>query len=114
MRLLFVVQRYGHEVAGGAEQHCREFATRLAARGHHVEVATSCARNYQDWANWYPEGQSELDGVMEIGLRMGDFLGERQRISGLDQHVKPPGLDLLALCMGMFRSLWHLVAPFRL
>jgi glycosyltransferase involved in cell wall biosynthesis len=62
-RLLFVVQRYGREVAGGAELHCRQFATRLAARGHRVEVLTSCAVNYVDWANHYPPGTGELDGV---------------------------------------------------
>lgn len=64
MRLLFVVQRYGPGVAGGAEQFCREFATRLVARGHQVEVVTSCATNYTDWSNEFPEGTTELDGVV--------------------------------------------------
>ena len=63
MRLLFVVQRYGSEVAGGAETCCREFATRLAARGHDVDVLTSAALSYRTWANHYPAGPSELDGV---------------------------------------------------
>jgi glycosyltransferase involved in cell wall biosynthesis len=63
VRLLFVVQRYGREVAGGAELHCREFATRLAQRGHDVEVLTSRARSYVDWADDYPAGTAELDGV---------------------------------------------------
>lgn len=63
MRLLFVVQRYGREVAGGAELHCREFATRLAQRGHDVEVLTSRARSYVDWADDYPGGTEQLDGV---------------------------------------------------
>ncbi|HXW39406.1 MAG TPA: glycosyltransferase, partial [Acidimicrobiales bacterium] len=63
LRLLFVLQRYGTEVAGGAERHCREFATRLAARGHRVEVLTSRAVSAEDWANEYPAGESELDGV---------------------------------------------------
>ena len=63
MRLLFVVQRYGREIAGGAEQHCREFATRLAQRGHTVEVVTTCARSYVDWANAYDPGSSQVDGV---------------------------------------------------
>lgn len=63
MNVLFVVQRYGREVAGGAEVHCREFATRLAGRGHAVEVATSCALDYADWADHYAPGADELDGV---------------------------------------------------
>jgi glycosyltransferase involved in cell wall biosynthesis len=63
VRLLFVVQRYGREVAGGAELACREFATRLAGRRHDVEVLTSRARNYVDWADAYPAGTEELDGV---------------------------------------------------
>jgi glycosyltransferase involved in cell wall biosynthesis len=64
MRLLFVVQRYGVEVPGGAELAGREFASRLAARGHDVEVLTSCAVSYVDWANVYPPGTQELDGVL--------------------------------------------------
>jgi glycosyltransferase involved in cell wall biosynthesis len=63
LRILFVVQRYGEEVAGGAELCCRQFATRLAARGHHVEVATSRAQSALDWADTYPSGTTELDGV---------------------------------------------------
>jgi glycosyltransferase involved in cell wall biosynthesis len=63
MRLLFVVQRYGEEVFGGAEVFSREFATRLAARGHDVHVVTSCAVSYVDWANRYAPGTSEIDGV---------------------------------------------------
>ncbi len=51
MRLLFVVQRYGADMAGGAEAACRELATRLVGRGHEVEVLTSCATSYVDWAN---------------------------------------------------------------
>ncbi len=58
MRLLYVVQRYGETIAGGAEQHCREMAERMAARGHHVEVATTCAKSYVDWADVYEPGRS--------------------------------------------------------
>jgi glycosyltransferase involved in cell wall biosynthesis len=64
VRLLFVVQRYGEDVAGGAERACREVATRLAARGHDVEVATSRARSYVDWADSYPAGATRIDGVL--------------------------------------------------
>ncbi len=63
MRLLFVVQRYGNEVFGGAEHFARSFATRLAERNHEVHVVTSCAVNYMDWADHYPPGDSHSDGV---------------------------------------------------
>jgi len=63
VRVAFVVQRYGLEVAGGAERHCREFAERLAVRGHDVSVLTTCARSYVDWADAYEPGWTELDGV---------------------------------------------------
>lgn len=63
MHLLYVVQRYGREVAGGAELHCRQFATRLARQGHDVEVVTTCAVNYLDWANEEPSGTTEIDWV---------------------------------------------------
>jgi len=63
VRLLFVVQRYGREVAGGAELHCRQMATLMAARGHHVDALSSCAVSYVDWADSYPPGDSDLDGV---------------------------------------------------
>ncbi len=63
MRLLYVVQRYGDSIAGGAEQYCRELAERMSARGHHVEVATTCARSYVDWADAYEPGRSASSGV---------------------------------------------------
>ena len=63
MRLLYVVQRYGASIAGGAEQYCREVAERMTARGHDVQVATTCAESYVDWANAYPRGVSEVNGI---------------------------------------------------
>jgi len=64
LRLLFVVQRYGREVRGGAEQAAREVAQRLVARGHHVEVVTTTARSYMDWSGDLPVGTEEVDGVV--------------------------------------------------
>ncbi len=71
MRLLYVVQRYGREVAGGAELHCRQFATHLAQQGHDVEVVTTCARSYLDWANTEPAGTTEVDWVTVHRLTTG-------------------------------------------
>lgn len=63
MRLLFVVHRYGRDLGGGAEHFCREYGTRLAARGHAVEVLTSCATSYLDWADVHDPGTCRVDGV---------------------------------------------------
>ena len=62
MKIAFVVQRYGAEILGGSEYHCRLIAERLAER-HQVEVLTSCAREYTTWKNEYPEGADRLRGV---------------------------------------------------
>ncbi|HET7489698.1 MAG TPA: glycosyltransferase family 4 protein [Acidimicrobiales bacterium] len=63
MRLLAVVPRYGAGVSGGAESLCREQCERLAARGHGVEVATTCAVSYVDWADALEPGTTEEQGV---------------------------------------------------
>lgn len=62
MKLAFVVQRYGLDIAGGAEYHCRLVAEHLQ-RHAEVEVLTTCAADYVTWANHYPEGRELLGGV---------------------------------------------------
>lgn len=65
LRVAFVVQRYGADVNGGAELHCRMLAERLARRQdvESVRVLTTCAQDYESWKNVYAPGQSELNGV---------------------------------------------------
>src|SRR5262249_46815129 len=36
----------------------------------------------------------ELHRLMEVGVRVGESLGERQRVPGLDEHVQAPRFDL--------------------
>ena len=62
LRLALVVQRYGDEVNGGAEYHCRLVAEHLA-KHHRVEVLTSCAKDYITWRNELPMELSTVNGI---------------------------------------------------
>ena len=62
MKIAFVVQRYGLEVNGGAEFHCRLVAEHLS-KYFDVEVITTCAMDFKTWKDVYPSGTETLNGV---------------------------------------------------
>lgn len=62
MKIAFVVQRYGLEVNGGAELHCRWIAEHLS-RYHDIEVITTCAKDYSTWKDEYPSGKDSVNGI---------------------------------------------------
>ncbi len=89
LKLGFVVQRYGLEIAGGAEYHCRLIAELLSGHAK-VDVFTTCALDYVEWKNHYPEGETVLNGV-----RVRRFAVERQRkilhFARLSGRIADPG-----------------------
>ncbi|MGH9943331.1 MAG: glycosyltransferase family 4 protein [Pyrinomonadaceae bacterium] len=50
--LAIVIPWFGAKLIGGAEQQAWQLAARLTARGHSVEVLTTCGRSFQDdWSH---------------------------------------------------------------
>ncbi len=63
MKVAIVVQRYGADINGGAEQHARYIAEHLAPHVQ-VEVLTTCAhRDYISWKNELPPGKEMVHGI---------------------------------------------------
>lgn len=98
-RVAFVIPWFGKELVGGAEQHIFQVATRLAKRGHEVEVLTTCCRSFQDdWQrNHLPEGTSEESGVrvrrFPVRARNVPAFDEANRqLIELNEKPKPPGV----------------------
>ena len=84
MKLACVVHRFGADIAGGSEGHCRLIAEHLAAR-HDVTIVTTCAKDHITWRNHYPAGEtwaapvSPKRGAREGGLRVLRFPVARER-----------------------------------
>ncbi|WP_158796534.1 glycosyltransferase family 4 protein [Pedobacter sp. L105] len=92
-----IVQRYGLEVNGGAEYHCRILAEKLTPL-FEIEILTSCAKSHSTWANEYPEGETLVN---DITVRRFPALQER------DQRE----IRRLSKKLGK-RSAWHKILRF--
>lgn len=62
MKIAFIIHRYGADIVGGSEYHCRRIAEQFAAR-HTVEVLTTTASDYVTWKEGYKEGVETVNGV---------------------------------------------------
>jgi glycosyltransferase involved in cell wall biosynthesis len=63
MKIALIVQRYGLDVGGGAELHCKLVAEHLA-KYYDVEVLTTRARDYITWRDAYEEGEETINNVL--------------------------------------------------
>ncbi len=87
VHLAFVAPRYGPGVVGGSESVMAEAARGLAARGHDVEMLTTCAKSHFSWANEFPEGTTHDTGVT---IRRFPTVPARSRVAAarLEQRVQ--------------------------
>lgn len=63
--LAIVIPWFGKDLKGGAEQQTWQVATRLAYKGHKIEVLTTCCRSFMDnWAvNHLQAGVTQEHGI---------------------------------------------------
>ncbi|WP_459939485.1 glycosyltransferase family 4 protein [Desulfonatronum parangueonense] len=99
-KIAVVTPWFGRDLKGGAEQQAWQTATRLAARGHTVEVLTTCGRSFHDnWAeNHYPAGETREAGlvVRRFALRRStfhDFNALNGHLLRLDRNMLKPGVS---------------------
>ncbi len=97
-KVAFVVQRYGLEVSGGGELHCRQVVERLAPY-FDIEVLTTCAQDYVTWENVYPEGLDTVNGIpvhrfSNVRTREENFGARSARLFG-HPHTLQDELDWL-------------------
>jgi glycosyltransferase involved in cell wall biosynthesis len=59
LKLACVIHRFGADIAGGSEGHCRLVAEHLAAR-HDVTILTTTAKDHITWKNHYPAGEERI------------------------------------------------------
>jgi glycosyltransferase involved in cell wall biosynthesis len=64
-KIAFVVQRYGLEVNGGSEYHCRLIAE-LLSHNYQVDVLTTKAIDYMTWENFY---ENEVEYINNVTVR---------------------------------------------
>lgn len=65
-KICFVIMRYGKEVNGGAELHCRQLAEHMKRFYGQIDVLASRATDYMTWRNEYPEGGEIINGIRVI------------------------------------------------
>lgn len=89
-KIAFIVVRYGKEINGGAEYHCRMLAERLKGK-YDTEIITTCVKNYLTGENYYKPGVETEDGLTIRRFLVNDI----NKISKAEQDeiyrkAKPP------------------------
>lgn len=63
-KICFIVQRYGLDVNGGAELHCRQLAEHLKQYyNYDIEVLTTKAKDYITWKDEYENSQEIINKI---------------------------------------------------
>jgi glycosyltransferase involved in cell wall biosynthesis len=124
-----VANRFGDDVAGGAEMVIAELGRGLHGRGWQVDIITSSARDLYTWKNELPEGESVEHGLRVLRFetmqptkarernRIGNQIAAGATVSLTDQYrwmnygVRVPGMhEYLVDHASRYRAI--LMAPY--
>jgi glycosyltransferase involved in cell wall biosynthesis len=99
-RVAIVTPWFGKALKGGAEQIAHQIATRLAARGHAIEVLTTCCGSFQEeWSkNRLPAGRFVEDGVEVVRFPVARrdrraFDAANRELLGVERSRLRPGIS---------------------
>lgn len=76
-KICFIILRYGDEVDGGAEKHCRMLAERLVGR-YEVDILTTKFIDYNTFTPFYKNDVDRLNGVRILRFDSIDFDSEKR------------------------------------
>lgn len=100
-KIALVTIRYGEEINGGAEYHCRMLAERLVD-DYDVEVLTTCVSNYNTGINELPEGVEMINGVLARRFKVAPIDGENHELYSKEEKPVRKWRHLL-LRLGLLR-----------
>ena len=110
-RIAFVTVRYGLDINGGAEFHCRMLAERLAGDCQ-VEVLTTCVKDYTKGGNEYPPGTGIMNGVTVRRFRTEPF--DRSASDYWARKAKPARrLRMFLYNTGLLHPLSYIIRTWR-
>jgi glycosyltransferase involved in cell wall biosynthesis len=97
--IAIVIPWFGPDLKGGAEQQAWQIATRLAERGHRIEVLTTCCRSFlEDWStNHFKSGKYIENGLIVRRFRVSrrnryDFDAANSQMLSIPAERLRPGI----------------------
>jgi len=76
-KICFIILRYGDEVDGGAEKHCRMLAERLVEK-YEVDILTTKFIDYNTFTPFYTNDIDYLNGVRILRFDSIDFDSQKR------------------------------------
>ena len=96
IRIGLVIQRYGQEICGGAEQLCRIFAEKLSQK-YEIHIITTTAIDDSTWENYYLSGvtKDKKITIHRFSVDMNRIVTDERNLIQDDKHTYEQEISLL-------------------